>query len=51
MREMRLPWLEIAIFVPLLGAAWVSRIRNADRARNWCLVFTGITFACAGHLD
>lgn len=46
MRELHLPWLEMAIVTPLLGAVWVSRQRTADLARRWCLVASGIAFAC-----
>jgi NADH-quinone oxidoreductase subunit M len=44
MTDLHLPWLEICMLVPLLGAAWVSRLRDAETARNVCLVFTCLTF-------
>jgi len=47
MSDLHLPWLELLIVVPLLGALWVSRLRDANIARKWCLIFTGITFAVA----
>lgn len=44
MNELHFPWLEASILVPLIGAAFVARMRDADLARKWCLVFTGIAF-------
>lgn len=53
MNELLLPWLEISILLPLAGAATVSRMRDADHARRWALVFTGAALACtlAAWLD
>jgi len=45
--ELHLPWLELAILVPLLGAALVARLKDSQRARNASLVVTGITLALA----
>ena len=39
MSELHFPWLELSVFVPLLGAVWVGRLRDADLGRQWCLVF------------
>lgn len=47
MTELHLPWLEISILLPLVGAIWVSRIRDAEQARRVCLVFAALTFSCA----
>ncbi len=47
MTELHLPWLEISILLPLLGAVWVSRVRDAELARRVCLVFATLTFLCA----
>jgi NADH-quinone oxidoreductase subunit M len=41
------PWLEIAIALPVLGAVWVSRFRDPVRAFVRGLGFSGATFACA----
>lgn len=38
MSELLFPWLELAILLPLLGAAVVGWIESADRARAWTLV-------------
>jgi NADH-quinone oxidoreductase subunit M len=47
MSEFLLPWLEFAILVPLLGAAWVAQIRSPHAASNWSLVFAGLSLAAA----
>jgi len=41
------PWLELAIVLPLVGAAWVSRWRNPARAFGWGLAFTAAALGCA----
>ncbi len=41
------PWLELAIAVPLAGSLGVSRFRDPVRAFRWGLTFTGATLACA----
>lgn len=46
MRELHLPWLEAAILILLLGAAWLARVSDANRARKWCLFFSGLAFLC-----
>jgi NADH-quinone oxidoreductase subunit M len=43
MNELPLPWLELSILIPLIGAAWVSRIYDADTARERSLHFSGLT--------
>jgi NADH-quinone oxidoreductase subunit M len=47
MSELHLPWLELSILAPLLGAFVVGRVRDPDAARKWSLAFTGVTLACA----
>jgi NADH-quinone oxidoreductase subunit M len=47
MNLLHIPWLELAIGVPLVGAAIVARLRDADDARRWCLAVCAATFACA----
>jgi NADH-quinone oxidoreductase subunit M len=53
MNVLHLPWLELAILIPLIGAAIVSRIRDSEHARLWCLAYCGVSFACtlAGWQD
>ena len=42
----QLPWNEISIIVPLIGALFVSRIRDPNLACRCCLVFAAATFGC-----
>src|SRR5262245_38694625 len=42
-----LPWLELAIMVALVGALFVSRLRDPIRAWRWGLMFTGGVLLCA----
>lgn len=53
MIELHLPWLELAIVLPILGALWVRMIRDPDRARRHCLVVSGCTlfFSLCAWLD
>lgn len=46
MTEMHVPWLELSILVPLVGAVVVSRFREPDRAHRWSIVFFGLALAC-----
>jgi NADH-quinone oxidoreductase subunit M len=43
MLELRLPWLELTVLTPLLGALLVGCLRDPERARIWTLVATGLT--------
>ena len=47
MTHLPLPWIELAILVPLWGALWVRWIRDPDVARRHSLAFAGIALACA----
>lgn len=47
MSELYLPWLELAILLPLLGAAWVTGIRDPARIRRQSLVIATMTLLCA----
>ncbi len=47
MNELHLPWIELAILIPLLGAGWVARIHDPVIARRHCLVFSGLGFLAA----
>jgi NADH-quinone oxidoreductase subunit M len=40
MNLLQLPWLELAVLIPLVGALWVSRFRDQYAAHRWCLAFT-----------
>jgi len=41
-----IPWLELSIAIPLIGALWVGRVRDKHTASRLCLAFTGITLIC-----
>ena len=47
MKDMHLPWLELAILFCLVGGILVGRIRNPHVARNWSLVFSGLALLSA----
>jgi NADH-quinone oxidoreductase subunit M len=47
MLELHLPWLELTIIAPLLGALWVCRLRDPEAARKRTLIATGLTLFLA----
>lgn len=47
MSELHLPWLELAIVLPAIGAAMVARLRDPERAQRRSLMFSGAALACA----
>ncbi len=47
MRELHLPWLELSVVIPLLGAIWVSCLKNRDTARTHCTIISALTLMCA----
>jgi NADH-quinone oxidoreductase subunit M len=40
------PWLELAVLIPLVGGLWVGRVRDPYAASRWCLGFTGLVLTC-----
>jgi len=46
MTDLSLPWLEISILLPLIGAAVVAFQKDSSVARNWALVFSGLALLC-----
>jgi NADH-quinone oxidoreductase subunit M len=46
MSLLTLPWLELSILVPLVGAVVVGCVRESIPASRWCLVFAGATLGC-----
>ena len=42
MTELRLPWIEISVLVPLAGALWMTHGREAQEAWKAMIVFTGL---------
>ncbi len=47
MIELHLPWLELTILAPIIGAIWVATMRDPDRARRYSLVVSGLSLLCA----
>lgn len=47
MTHLHLPLIELSIVIPLIGAAWLSRVRDSMRAQRLCALFTGLTFFVA----
>ncbi len=45
--QLHLPWLELAVLIPLLGSLWVSRLRDPDVARRHSLFISGAALICA----
>jgi NADH-quinone oxidoreductase subunit M len=46
MSALHLPWVELAVLLPLLGAAWIVRYRDPEHAQQHSLVFSGLALAC-----
>ena len=42
-----IPWLELSLVIPLLGAVAISRLHEAHRARQWACGTCGISLICA----
>jgi NADH-quinone oxidoreductase subunit M len=47
MYKLRLPWMELCVLIPALGAPWVKLTRDPDAARWRSLVASGLSLACA----
>jgi NADH-quinone oxidoreductase subunit M len=47
MNQLRLPWLELCVLLPALGALRVRFTRDPDAARRQSLIASGLTLACA----
>ncbi|APW63118.1 proton-conducting transporter membrane subunit [Paludisphaera borealis] len=46
MNVLRLPWLELGVFIPLIGALWVRFRSDPDDARRHGLIVAGLTLVC-----
>ena len=53
MTALHLPWLQLAVFLPVLVAVWVRSLRDPDTARWHCLIACSFTLFCtlAAWLD
>ena len=47
MNELLMPWLELCILFPALGALRVKFTRDPDAARRQSLMASGLTLACS----
>lgn len=45
MNELRLPWLEACVLTPLLGSLLLYGMQDRYKARRWCVIIAGVTFA------
>ena len=46
MSELHLPWLELAVLIPLVGAIIISRMRDSYEARKWSAVISLLSLFC-----
>jgi NADH-quinone oxidoreductase subunit M len=44
--RLHLPWLEMCVGLPLIGAVCVGLLRRRDRAQVWSLIFSSLAFIC-----
>ena len=53
MNSLHYPWIEVAILLPLIGASWISRIREPIRAQRHALLISALAFlaTCAEVYD
>jgi NADH-quinone oxidoreductase subunit M len=47
MTPLHAPWLVLSIAIPLVGAMWVSRLRDAQRAQRHSIALKGAALLCA----
>lgn len=46
MNEFPIPWLELSILIPLVGAIWTRFPSEASTVRQWSLIFSGLSLIC-----
>src|SRR5262245_9912567 len=46
MTVLHIPWIELAILLPLIGAFWVRTLRDPDVAREQSLWISGLSLVC-----
>jgi NADH-quinone oxidoreductase subunit M len=53
MMDLSFPWIQTCLGVLLFGGLWVSRVRNADAARRWAMLFSGLALflTCGMYAD
>ena len=47
MQELHLPWLELSVLIPLVGAITIGLIKNRNTAYLQCVAICILTFLCA----
>lgn len=47
MQELHLPWLEISVLIPLVGAIYIGLLKNRNAAYRQCVALCGLTFLFA----
>ncbi|MBL4886361.1 MAG: oxidoreductase, partial [Planctomycetaceae bacterium] len=47
MQELHLPWLELSVLIPLVGAIYIGLKKNQAAAYTQCVVLCGLTFLFA----
>ncbi|NQV25998.1 MAG: oxidoreductase [Rhodopirellula sp.] len=47
MPELHLPWLELSVLIPLIGAICVSLVKNQGTSRLYCIAVCTLTLTCA----
>src|SRR5947208_6805347 len=53
MNQLSFTWIELCIAMLLFGGLGVSRVRNADAARRWAMLFSGLALLlmCGMYID
>lgn len=46
MTQLHLPWLELAILIPVIGGVVVARLRDAEKQRRFSLQISSLVFLC-----
>ncbi len=47
MPHLHLPWLELSVLIPLLGAVYLGLLKSREAAYRHCIVLCGLTLFCA----
>jgi NADH-quinone oxidoreductase subunit M len=47
MPELHLPWMELSILMPIVGAIFVASVKDSEKSRVVCLAVCTLTLVCA----
>jgi NADH-quinone oxidoreductase subunit M len=47
MSQLHLPWLELSVLIPLIGAIWVGCLRDREKAHLQSTIVCAVAFLCA----